>query len=287
MAETYCGKSCTDCTQKEALSCPGCKAGPGKQYGSDCKLAKCCIEKGHQECATCGFNGSCGTLRGKNNMPDYRLKAIEAEKARMAAIAKRAPILGKWLWILFWLIIPSTAASLMTNKTIVGWIPSVFMPGLVLSAICSLVYGVILIRLASEEERYKTAGICALVSGAVSVLIACISGGAEAPTWTLLFSLPAAIISFVGEYNEFTAHSIVLNGLDNDQAEKWTFLWKWYIGMYGAVLGSILLIVVTPVLGLLVMLAAAIGLAVVGIVKLVYLYRTATLFKAYKIQNTE
>lgn len=28
MAETYCGKTCAECTQKEILNCPGCKAGP-------------------------------------------------------------------------------------------------------------------------------------------------------------------------------------------------------------------------------------------------------------------
>ena len=84
MAETYCGKTCADCSQKETLSCPGCKAGPGKQYGGDCKLAKCCIEKGHQECSTCGFNGHCGTLHGRICMPDDRLKAIEVEKEETA-----------------------------------------------------------------------------------------------------------------------------------------------------------------------------------------------------------
>lgn len=281
MAETYCGKICADCAQRETLNCPGCKAGPGKQYGADCTLAKCCTDKGHQECTTCGFNGNCGTLRSKDRMPEYRLKSIEAEKIRLAAIAKRAPVLGKWLWLLFWLIIPSSVASLMTNENIAGAIPSVFVPGQVLSAICSFAYAFILIRLNSEEERYRTAGICDLIGGAVSVLIACISGGAEAPTWTLLISIPAAIVSFVGEYNEFTAHSIVLTGLDNELSEKWSTLWKWCIGMYGAMLGSLLIIVIAPVLGLLVTLAAAIGLIVVGILRLVYLYRTAKIFREY------
>ena len=56
MAETYCGKICAECAQKETLNCSGCKAGPGRQFGGDCKLAKCCRAKGHQECATCGFS---------------------------------------------------------------------------------------------------------------------------------------------------------------------------------------------------------------------------------------
>ena len=284
MAEAYCGKTCAECAQKEALSCPGCKAGPGKQYGGDCKLAKCCIEKGHQDCSTCGYNGHCGMLRGRNQVPDDRLKAMEAAKARAAEIAKRAPILGKWLWILFWLIIPATVASLMTNETIVEVFPSIFIPGAILRAICSLTYGLILLKLGAEEAQYRTAGICTLIGGAASVLIAFISGGAETPNWTLLISLPAAVVALVGEYHEFNAHSAVLFELDGMLCEKWCSLWKWYIGAYGALIGSIVLLLIAPILGLLVMLAAAIGIAVVGIAKLVYLYRTAKLFKEYRVE---
>lgn len=284
MAETYCGKTCMDCEQKEALNCPGCKAGPGRQYSGDCKLAKCCREKGHQECNTCGFCGSCATFRGCERMPEYQIRSIEAEKIRKAAIAKRAPVLGRWLWILFWLIIPSSIASIMTNENIAGSVPSILIPGQVLSAICSFVYGFILIRLSSEEERYRRAGICALVSGAASALVAFVSGGAEAPTWTLLITVPAAVVALVGEYNELHAHSAVLTGVDNELSEKWSVLWKWHIGMYGAMLGSLLLVFISPVLGLLVTLAAAIGLIVVGILKLVYLYRTAKLFREYPVE---
>lgn len=281
MAGTYCGKNCLACGQKEALNCPGCKAGPGRQYSGDCELAKCCRDKGHQECITCGFRGNCGSLRSRERMPEQRIRSIEAEKVRAAAAAKRAPVLGKWLWILFWLIIPSSIASVMSNENLAGSIPAVYMFGQVLSAICSFAYGIILIRIGSEEEQYRTAGICALIGGAVSILIACISSGAEILTWTLLISIPAAIVSFVGEYSEFTAHSIVLTGVDNELSEKWAVLWKWYIGTSCAMLASLLIIVIIPILGLLVTLAAAIGLFVVSILKLVYLYRTAKLFREY------
>ena len=30
MAETYCGKSCAECSKRDILNCPGCKAGPGR-----------------------------------------------------------------------------------------------------------------------------------------------------------------------------------------------------------------------------------------------------------------
>ena len=281
MAETYCGKICADCYQKENLNCPGCKEGPGKWHSGDCTLANCCAGKGHQDCSTCGFSGNCGTLRGKDRMPEYRLKSLETEKMRIAAIMKRAPFLGKWLWILFWLVIPASIASVMTNDTVAGAIPAVLVPGQILSAVSSCVYGFVLIRLASEEERYRTAGICTLICGAVSALVAYVSGGPEASSWKLLLLIPAVIVSFVGKYHEFTAHAIVLTDLDYILSEKWSNLWKWYIGIHGAIIGGLLFAIVSPVLGLLITLGASIGIIVVDILLLVYLYRTAKRFRSY------
>ena len=284
MAETYCGKPCAECKEKEILSCPGCKSGPGrpKAHGGDCRLAQCCREKGHWECATCGHNKTCTTLRGKQYMPEYRLKAIESQKMIAAEIAKRAPVLGKWLWVLFWLIIPDTLASFMTNDTIVGWFPGLYIPGQMLTSISVVIYGIILLRLTSEEERYRTAGICTLACGFINGLM-CIPGVYGEIWWMLIFALLLAIIAPIGLYHEFTAHSVVLAGLDDELAEKWSVLWKWHIGMYLTVLLGGLI----PLIGLLAVLAASVGMAVVSIVKLVYLYKTAKLFKEYPSKGYE
>lgn len=283
MAETYCGKSCAECTKKEQLNCSGCKTGPGRQFGGDCELAKCIRSKGHETCDTCGFKGNCGTLRSRDSMPDYRIRKIEAEEMRKAAIAKRAPVLGKWLWIIFWLIIPSTIGSLMANESTAKILPGLFMPGQIINAICSLAYGAILLKLGSEEDRYRTAGICALIAGASSALAAIINGGSDGATWILIFTIPAAIVAMVGEYNEYMGHSAVLSGVDNELSEKWEVLWKWYIGLFGVMIGSILVMLIIPILGALAILAAAIGTIVVSILKLVYLYRTAKIFREYSI----
>lgn len=281
MAETYCGKNCAECAQKEILNCPGCKTGPGRQFGGDCELAQCVRHKSHETCGTCSIRANCGMLRGCESMPDHRLRRIEAEEQRKAAIAKRAPVLGKWLWLLFWLIIPSTAANLMTLETLAELAPALYKSGKILNALVLAAYAMILIRLASEEDRYRTAGICVLVSCGVSILLAVISGTAETPPWTLLISIPAAVVSFVGEYNEYMAHAAVLTGVDNELAEKWEKLWKWYIGLFCVMFGSIVVIVIFPLLGAIAVMAAAIGVLVVNIAKLVYLYRTAKLFRAF------
>lgn len=286
MAETYCGKTCADCVQKEQLTCPGCKLGPGRPVHGDCAIAKCCRGKGHQECATCGFYANCNTIGGKYRMPEYRLKAIEEEKIRMKAIAKRAPVLGKWLWVLFWLIIPSAIASVMTTETVVKAFPSLLLPGQILNAACNLAYGLILIRLASEENRYRTAGVCGLINTAISLVLIWIASGvsgitvnANAAGSVLLLSLPAAVLGFIGKYNEFTANSVVLTGLNNTLADKWSTLWKWYIVTFVVMIGGVLFILIIPFLGLLAVLAGAIALVVVSILQLIYLYKTAKIFR--------
>ena len=281
MAETYCGKTCAECSKREELNCQGCKTGPGRQFGGDCELAKCIRSKGHESCDTCNFKGNCGTYRSRDSMPDYRIRKIEAEEMRKAAIAKRAPILGKWLWIIFWLIIPSSIGSIMAHETTAKILPGLFMPGQIINAICSLTYGAILLKLGSEEERYRTAGICALIAGGVSAVVAIITGTAEEATWTLLFTLPAAVVAMVGEYNEYMAHSAVLSGVDNELSEKWELLWKWYIGLFLGMFGCIIVMLIAPVLGAIAILGCAIGTVVVGILKLVYLYRTAKIFREY------
>lgn len=281
MAETYCGKSCAECAQKENLNCPGCKAGPGRQIGGECELARCVRNKSHETCDTCSLRSNCGTLRGCDSMPDYRRRRIEAEQERQAAIAGRAPILGKWLWILFWLIIPNAIGGLMTLDIVVEMAPALYISGRILNTLVLITYGVILLKLASQEDRYRTAGICTLAVGAVNILIAVIFGTGDTPTWTLLVTIPAMVVSFVGEYNEYMAHSAVLTGVDNEQAEKWEKLWKWYIGLFCAMFGSIIVMLIFPLLGAIVILASAIGVVVVSIVKLVYLYRSAQIFRNY------
>ena len=283
MAETYCGKSCEECTKKEQLNCSGCKTGPGRQFGGDCELAKCVRDKGHETCETCGFKENCGTLRSRESMPDYRIRKIESEKMRRAAIAKRAPVLGKWLWIIFWLVIPSSIGSIMSHETTAKILPGLFMPGQIINAICSLIYGAILLKLGSEEDRYRTAGICALIAGVSSALAAMINGGSDGATWILIFTIPAAIVAIVGEYNEYMAHSAVLSGADNELSEKWEVLWKWYIGLFLGMFGCIIVMLILPILGAIAILGCAIGTVVVSILKLVYLYRTAKIFREYPV----
>ena len=282
MAETYCGKRCTDCGLRETLNCPGCKDGPGRPVSGVCELAQCCRSKGHAFCDTCNFRDGCGKVRSREQQPDYRRRKQEMERRQQEKIARRSLVLGKWLWVLFWLNIPGTVAGLMVNNYVAGLLPGMYWAGVLLSAACSVAYGLILLKLGAEETRYRTAGICGLVSTGVSALLLLVYGMGTVPAWSMLITLPMLVVSLVREYNEYTANAVVLADVDRVLSDRWTVLWKWAVACFAATLGGTLGVLIVPVLGLLVVMAGGIGTIVVSILKLIYLYRSAKTFREYE-----
>ncbi len=278
MAETYCGKVCAECEKKEQLSCPGCKLGPGKKYGGNCDLARCARDKGHETCESCIFRGNCGTLRGRDQMADSWNRKAEAQQRLEAEMAEMAPILGKWLWILFWLIVPSSVAGILTVENLpLG--PGLKLMGSLLGGICSFAYALIILKLGSLNDRYRKAGIYLIIGNAANLILTPFSESFPNQVLYLVILIPFAILSLVGQYHEFMGHSAVLVDVNREFSEKWEILWKWNIGLYLGMIGSLLLVVIVPLLGLLVVLGALIGIIVVSITKLVYVYRMAKFFR--------
>lgn len=197
---------------------------------------------------------------------------------------QRAEFLGKWLWLLFLMVIPSVLVQLMTGQYIVELVPAFNLLGQILNIFCSIAYVYIFLKLSSENMRYRTAAICSFISAVVGLVIALLSGDNDIPTWTLIITLPTSIITLIGSYNEFMGHAEVLRDVDMELSMKWEKLWKWFLGMFiGLYVSSILLIV--PLLGLLAFIVIGIGTIVVSILKLVYLYKTAKVFKNYSIED--
>ena len=274
MENGRCGKSCEECAVREEQACPACQAGPG----FTCEIASCCREKGHASCDTCTLQSSCGLLRGKDDAPARRQQLADRKQARENWLDDHAPMLGKWLWVLFWLMIFSIVTNLLSADQVVARLPALELPGAILSAVVSVAYGVILFKLSPVCGRYKTSGICHLV-GAGLALAAELLANPDSTALGLLFLLPAMIISMYSTYQEYHAHAEVLDGFDDDLAEKWRKLWKWEIGTLGVLFGSILVMLIIPMLGLLVLLAAVIALLVLSILEYVYLYRMANRFR--------
>lgn len=264
MSETYCGKSCQTCGYRAETSCRGCL----EEASRECKLALCCRQKGHKTCESCTYNSQCGMYRGRDTAPQFRLAQRKAVLEYQQSLREKGAVMAKWLWVLFWLFVPSTIASVLGD-----WVPSLRTVTTVVSMACLLIYGAVLLKLASQEQNYRTAGILTLVSAAGCVLALLIENQIAASFLVIIL----CVLDLLSSYYEFTAHADVLEGVDNLLSEQWRKLWKWMIGATIAmVLGVIFLIIV---IGALVVLAATIALLVIGILKLVYLYRTAQTFQ--------
>lgn len=282
MAETFCGKSCADCLTKKELNCPGCRFGPGRSISGECDLAQCCRSRGHETCGSCSFKVRCGKYMRKEKAPDDRLRRMNAEKERIAENARRAPTVARWMSVLFWLVIPSLIGSLFTSDTTQNWIPGFYIPALLLQYGSSIIYGVVLLMLSKLENGYRTAGILMLISPIVSILMLFI-GSMDAAATLFIFTIPMLIVQLIAIYLEFHAHADIMSDMDDNLSNLWLGLWKWTIGMYALTFGSLIVMVINPVLGVIAMLAGLVGTVGVGIIKEVLLFKSARAAKQYAI----
>lgn len=192
--------------------------------------------------------------------------------------AVNVPLLAKWMSILFWLIIISTAANLLTSENVTNAAPPLASAGQILNIAATAAYGAVLLKIASESMHYRNSAICRFITAAVSIAVIPISDDTE-----LFIAIPVVILSIVidmvGEYYEFMGHAEVLRGADRTLSYKWLTLWKWYIGTFLGMIGGTVLAVMIPLIGLIVVLASTVGTLVISIVKIVYIYKTAGVFR--------
>ena len=280
MLETYCGKSCTECSNRLNQKCPGCKDGPGHQRSSSCEIAQCCRTKSLDGCHNCGRNGTCNKYKAKETGTDTRMERYAEEKYERDLLLVQVPLMAHWLKILFWLVVPAILASVMTYDAVVEIIPVLYGPGVVLQAVTKVLYGYILMRLADECSEYRTAGICMLIAGVIDFLIT--SSLPVGNHWGLLLTVLTSFIAFVGGYNEMSAHDFMLINVDFAQSEKWTKLRKWYTAIFMSSMFSILLTLLIPSVGAIFYMISSAGMIVITVLKLICIYRSANIFKNFK-----
>lgn len=281
MAETYCGKTCADCASREQLNCPGCKLGPAQRFQCSCELAKCCREKCHDTCDSCSTVNRCGKYLSRERMPEYRIKRQQLDTEQARSAAERTPFLGKWLGLLFWLVVPSTLASLGSQDFIADWSPGVYWIAAVLGLVGELCYGLILLRLSAEERSYKTAGIFYLTLAGLNIASPLFSGNNLLLPVLTIASLIFAVLRI---YYEIRGHASVIDGYNDELAMHWRTLWKWLLGAYLVIIGSLVLMLLSVLLGSIVLICAAIMVLIASIAQWVLLYRTAKWFCNYPVE---
>ena len=196
-----------------------------------------------------------------------------------------AAALAGRLKVLFWLVVPGTIAGFLSDEALSTHWPDLALLGEILGILCSVVYGLLLLSLARVNGGYRAAGVCTLFVAVAGIIIQSLGGGDPRNVErgiALILTLLAGVAALVGEYTECTSHAEALEPVDLELSGKWRRLWKWYIGTYLGSVGSIVVVMIFGPLGLLVMLASIIGMMVVAILKLVYLWRTARTFREYE-----
>ena len=194
----------------------------------------------------------------------------------------KAPFLGRWLWVLFWLAVPQALASLLMSSLFSAQ-SLLYLLGQILQVVYLLGCGLVLLKLSAVLATYRLAGLCCLICGVVNAVLSLLPAPEEGAFASLLplVSVTSGLLLLLAEYRECRGHSELLEEVDPALSRKWSILWKWYITCYLAMVGSILLLLILPALGLMVSLTAAVVLIAVLVFKLVYLYRTAMVFRRW------
>lgn len=88
-AVSRCGLLCNTCSFKEETGCKGCIATDGNPFWGECRIAKCCGEKGHTHCGECGdmpckplHEFSHGDSEHSDNPKGSRLEMLKVWKAQ-------------------------------------------------------------------------------------------------------------------------------------------------------------------------------------------------------------
>ncbi len=205
-----------------------------------------------------------------------------AESYYENGIQRKATFFGKWMWILFLMIIPNAIHAIMTMDFVIEMFPRMNLIGLLFGLGCSIASGLILIKMSERESQYQIAGVFLIITNVINAVIEVfdVSDG-----WALFILLPTMVLGLIATYNEFMAHASVMSGIDDTISKKWRALWTWYVRMLFCFVGSIVLMLMIPLVGVVALLGATIGIVVVSIAKIVYLYRSARICQGYLVEQ--
>ncbi len=288
MSETYCGKSCESCSWKYKLNCPGCQKGPGRPLSGDCEIAKCCRNKSHNTCATCSDSSYCAKWRGRADEPKYRMERIEQEKEDDTYLHKMAPMLAKWLWIIFCLSIIAVIANLATSSAIKERVPNLYIGGTVISTVTKIVIAFILIKLSPVSGTFVKAGVYMMIScvlGFIDIFIPDTEWAFE--LLSALIAIPNLIFTLMSDYNLYTGYSDIMLNADDTLAAKWDELWTWTKRVMIGMIIDIILIMLAPLLGTILLIVCVIGILIISIIRLVYQYQSAMVYKSIKEESAK
>ena len=271
MRVNACGKDCAACGEYLAEKCTGC----GEETTVLCAIARCAEKKCFDKCTECWKNDDCKKLLQRDNMPASRREDLRYAAQRRVWAQENAKLLRLWLTVLGVLAVPRGFAlllSLPTEALLPGGVqmsPQLSAPQMkLLLAVCHVLYGVVLLLLSRPQEKYRMAGLCILLSGAVVAAQPYLDGGL-----TLALSVLYLLLCFVGEYYECAAHADTALGIARALTENWGRIWKW------VVVGQVVLMAAWLLMPYVLPLAAMTLVALMILLPRVYLRKMSRLWQ--------
>lgn len=262
-----CTKNCEDC--RERSGCRLCEA-----YSDNCPIAKCCREKGHENCSTCTDFNICTVRRSCYSMPKYRLEKAEEERIREERYRSLREIVLKYLRPLFVISLITEILSLLpTGTDVIEKTPAMRFPIAAVLLVLRLALGIILVKLGSVNDRYKKAGALTVIYAFASAVITMFRTPQTSDSMSVL-ALIISVIVYISIYLEYTAHSDIFAGVDDSLGEKWTNLFKWKIAATLTTAAAPILVLFASVLGAIVTLLALLAAVVTDVLYFVYLNST-------------
>ncbi len=275
MAESYCGIACESCEHREALQCPGCKAGPGHPSKGDCSIAHCCYDKDREFCSECPQFETCSPLRWKKDTAGKRLKKRQEEAALAERTERDGKIMSRNTMAVFWVTIANIVGSVVLTVAALIGNQAAILAGVGLQVVCAVIMVVCLFRMGLVNTRFRTAAIFNLLTIVPPVLEQIFT---EDPAKTII-EIASTVISVLMMYFFIKGFEEVLEKKDVMLSEKWSLLWSWYIGIPMAMIAAVVMLLMIPWLGSLVLTLAPIAMVVVNIAMVVMLYKTGRFFK--------
>lgn len=274
--ESVCGKSCESCAWKDQLNCAGCREGMGRPFSGPCDIAACCREKGHEGCETCTYCALCSRRARRDDIPRQELQRRDGEEAKQRRLAEIAPLMAKWTWLMFWLVVPSELAGLLTVDFVTQAFPAAEAVGTALQFLCGLACALFLWKLTPVLRSYRTAALCQLVVVLMNLLLPIIP---EASGLMVLLGIASLLPGLYGDYAEFHAHAEAVEPLDAELAAQWRKLWKLLLFSLGSLLLFLVSLFMGPFVAMFVGLAALALAIYYAVMRMVCLWRTARRFR--------
>ena len=176
---------------------------------------------------------------------------------------EKARELSRKLNVLFWVGVIIAVVDLIKSDSLV-------------SAVCGIIYAVLLIMMGRLNGFYKKSGVIVFISMGVTVIWLVVTTaalftygiGAMGIYMAILVTIVIAVLTIYGTYCEIKGHS-AMN------------IWKWLLAGYICVGIGMVMLFIVPALGTIASLIGGIIMFVIGIVKIVYIYKTMAVFRDY------